>query len=62
MSSRTSNKSSERSLKWRASMFEIANRLWDEGRTYDEIATQLGITVASVKAKIRGRPRNSVSG
>lgn len=57
MSARTSDKHSERSQKWRADMFALANKLWDDGKTYREIATQLGITVASVKVKIRGRPR-----
>lgn len=60
MSTQNGQKRSERALKWRADLWEIVNRLYDGGRTYAEIAEQLGITVSQVKSKIRGRQRAPV--
>lgn len=54
-----STSSTPRGIKYRMDLWEIVNRLWDAGYTYNQIADQLGITVAQVKAKVRGRLRNT---
>lgn len=51
---------SERSRRYKADLFDLVNRKYDEGMSYREIADFLGITMSQVEAKIRGRPRNKI--
>lgn len=59
MGRNSGSETSERSMRWKADLFENVNKKWDEGMTYNEIAEHFGITANAVKSKIRGRLRNT---